>query len=88
MKKFTIQDATSFLSFTICLWEDFLHKLNRKIIGDNQAVIVENLNVKGLMQNSKLSKRIIDARGGDLQSLTRLGNTTKRNLIASCFCIY
>jgi len=40
---------------------DFLHKLSKRIIGDNQAVIVEDLNVKGLVQNSKLSKHIADA---------------------------
>jgi len=40
---------------------DFLHKLSKRIIGDNQAVIVEDLNVKGLLKNSKLSKHIADA---------------------------
>lgn len=40
---------------------DFLHKLSKQIIGDNQAVIMEDLNVKGLVQNSKLSKHIADA---------------------------
>ncbi len=40
---------------------DFLHKLSKQIIGDNQAVIVEDLNVKGLVQNTSLSKHIADA---------------------------
>ncbi len=40
---------------------DFLHKLSKHIIGDNQAVIVEELNVKGLVKNSNLSKHIADA---------------------------
>jgi putative transposase len=40
---------------------DFLHKLSKRIIGDSQAVIVESLNVKGLMQNGKLSKHVADA---------------------------
>jgi putative transposase len=40
---------------------DFLHKISKRIIGDNQAVVVEDLNVKGLIQNSKLSKHIADA---------------------------
>jgi len=40
---------------------DFLHKLSRRIIGENQAIIVEDLNIKGLMQNGKLSKHIADA---------------------------
>ncbi|NES64629.1 MAG: hypothetical protein F6K24_04890 [Okeania sp. SIO2D1] len=29
--------------------QDFLHKLSRKIVNDNQVVIVENLNIKGLV---------------------------------------
>ena len=41
--------------------EDFLHKLSRQIIGDNQAVIVENLNVKGMLKNHRLAKHIADA---------------------------
>ncbi len=40
---------------------DFLHKLSKRIIGDNQAVIVEDLNVKGLLKNSNLAKHIADA---------------------------
>jgi len=40
---------------------DFLHKLSKRIIGDNQAVVVEDLNVKGLLKNSNLSKHIADA---------------------------
>jgi len=41
--------------------DDFLHKLSRKIIGDNQAVIVEDLNVKGMLKNPRLAKHIADA---------------------------
>jgi putative transposase len=40
---------------------DFLHKLSKKIIGDNQAVIVEDLNIKGMLKNSNLLKHIADA---------------------------
>ena len=40
---------------------DFLHKLSKQIIGDNQAVIVEDLNVRELVWNTKLSKHIADA---------------------------
>ncbi len=38
--------------------QDFLHKLSRKITDENQVVIVENLNIKGLVKNRKLSKSI------------------------------
>ncbi|WP_163329104.1 IS200/IS605 family element RNA-guided endonuclease TnpB [Desulfurobacterium thermolithotrophum] len=41
--------------------DDFLHKLSKRIIGDNQAVIVEDLNVKGMVKNLRLAKYITDA---------------------------
>jgi len=47
---------------------DFLHELSKKIIGDNQVVIVEDLNVKGLLKNGNLSKHIADASWGRFNS--------------------
>jgi len=41
--------------------EDFLHKLSKAIISENQAVVVEGLNVKGLLCNGNLSKYIADS---------------------------
>ncbi|MBD2018400.1 IS200/IS605 family element transposase accessory protein TnpB [Microcoleus sp. FACHB-53] len=38
--------------------EDFLHKLSRRIVNENQVIVVENLNVKGMMQNHYLAKAI------------------------------
>lgn len=38
--------------------EDFLHKLSRRIVDENQVIITENLAVKNMMQNRKLSKAI------------------------------
>ena len=38
--------------------EDFLHKLSRRIVNENQVIVVENLNVKGMMQNHTLAKSI------------------------------
>ncbi len=40
---------------------DFLHKLSKRLIGDNQAVVVENLNVKGMLKNHRLAKHISDS---------------------------
>jgi putative transposase len=37
---------------------DFLHKLSRKIVDDNQVICVENLNIKGMVKNRKLSLAI------------------------------
>ncbi|AFZ22882.1 transposase, IS605 OrfB family, central region [Cylindrospermum stagnale PCC 7417] len=41
--------------------QDFLHKLSYKLVSDSQAVIVENLHVKGMVRNHNLAKSISDA---------------------------
>ena len=40
--------------------QDFLHKLSRKIVNDNQVVVVENLNIKGMVHIISLAKAICD----------------------------
>jgi putative transposase len=40
--------------------QDFLHKLSRKLVDESQIIVVENLNVKGMVKNRKLSKSISD----------------------------
>jgi putative transposase len=44
--------------------EDFLHKLSRKIVNENQVIAVENLNVKGMVRNHNLAKAISDCGWG------------------------
>jgi putative transposase len=44
--------------------QDFLHKLSDKLTSDSQAVIVENLNVKGMFRNHNLAKAISDCGWG------------------------
>jgi putative transposase len=39
---------------------DYLHKVSRRIIDENQVVIVEDLNVKGMTANHNLAKAISD----------------------------
>ena len=43
---------------------DFLHKLSKKLVNENQVVVVENLNVKGMVRNHNLAKAISDVGWG------------------------
>ncbi|MEH2128652.1 RNA-guided endonuclease InsQ/TnpB family protein [Nostoc sp.] len=80
------------------LRQDFLHKLSYKLVSDSQAVIVENLHVKGMVRNHKLAKSISDAgwgtftnflayklerKGGKLVEIDRWFPSSK--LCSSCF---
>ena len=38
--------------------KDFLHKLSTKIINDNQVIVLEDLNVSGMVKNRRLSRTI------------------------------
>ncbi len=44
--------------------QNFLHKLSRKLVDESQIIVVENLNVKGMVRNRKLSKAISDVGWG------------------------
>ena len=44
--------------------QDFLHKLSYKLVSDSQAVIVENLHVKGMVRASNLAQAISDCGWG------------------------
>lgn len=41
--------------------KDFAHKLSRQLTNENQVVVLETLNIKGMVKNRKLAKSISDA---------------------------
>lgn len=48
--------------------EDFLHKLSLRIVRENQTIIVEDLNVKGMLKNTRLAKHISDVAWGNFKT--------------------
>lgn len=50
---------------------DFLHKLSRRLVDENQIIHAEDLNVKGMLSNHRWAKRISDS--GWAEFLRQLG---------------
>ncbi|MDA8053533.1 MAG: RNA-guided endonuclease TnpB family protein, partial [Deltaproteobacteria bacterium] len=44
--------------------KDYIHKLSSRIINDSQVIVLEDLNIKGMIKNRRLSKSISDASWG------------------------
>lgn len=44
--------------------KDFLHKESRKLVNENQVIVLEDLNVKGMIKNKKLARSIADVSWG------------------------
>jgi putative transposase len=78
--------------------QDFLHKLSHKLSNENQVVVIENLHVKGMVQNHNLAKAISDCgwgmftnflayklerKGGKLVEINRFFPSSK--LCSKCF---
>ncbi len=41
--------------------KDYLHKLTRKLVNENQVIGIEDLNVRGMVKNRRLAKSIMDS---------------------------
>ena len=51
--------------------EDFLHKLSRRIVDENQVIAVENLNVKGMVKNHNLARAIASVGWGQFCTMLK-----------------
>ena len=51
--------------------EDFHHKLSRKIVNENQVIVVENLKIKGMVKNHCLAKSISQVGWGSFMTMLK-----------------
>ncbi len=51
--------------------EDFLHKLSRKIVNENQVIVLEDLAVKNMVKNHNLAKAISDVSWGKFATMLK-----------------
>ncbi|MBV2153371.1 RNA-guided endonuclease TnpB family protein [Kitasatospora sp. SUK 42] len=48
---------------------DFLHKLTTRLVRENQTVVIEDLTVRNMLRNGRLSRAISDASWSDLRTM-------------------
>lgn len=79
---------------------DFLHKLTSKLVSENQAICLEDLNVKGMIKNHNLAQAISDVSWSKFNTLLeykaewnsvhilRIGRFEPSSKMCSCGVIY
>ena len=60
--------------------KDFQHKVSTRIVNENQVIISEDLNVKGMLKNHKLSKSIQDASFGSFCNMIKYKSEQKKRI--------
>ncbi|MEU0403469.1 RNA-guided endonuclease TnpB family protein [Streptomyces sp. NPDC006197] len=48
---------------------DYLHKLTTRLVRENQTIVIEDLNVRGMLKNRSLARAISDASWSELRSM-------------------
>jgi putative transposase len=48
---------------------DFLHKLSSRLVRENQTIVIEDLNVSGMLRNGSLARAISDASWSEFRSM-------------------
>ena len=48
---------------------DFLHKLTTRLVRENQTIVIEDLNVSGMLRNHRLARAISDASWSELRHM-------------------
>ncbi|MFE9320908.1 RNA-guided endonuclease InsQ/TnpB family protein [Nocardia sp. NPDC052278] len=48
---------------------DYLHKLSTRLVRENQTIVIEDLNVAGMLRNRRLARAISDASWSELRSM-------------------
>ena len=64
--------------------KDFLHKLSHALTENYQIIILENLNVKGMINNRKLARRIQDASWGMFKTFVEYKALWKEKTVLCC----